>query len=249
MKNDVAYSKTYVEFHTPEAYFRNKQFLTLTLNTHAAFPKDKNAKIIDVGCGVGDFMRTMIEHGYDNIMGIDIDDERLNKAREHNLCVQKEDALTYFQNLDKDMKFDAIYMLDFLEHLPKETMAPILKGAYEHLDDNGFLFIQTPNAMCPTATYFRYIDFTHITSFTDNALRGILMRVGFAYNAIRPHLQENPVVQALKLPWARLYRYEYGLEHFILTPNFVSMSFKSEKTYRDWVNTAPEICNDYLEQG
>ena len=88
--------------------------------------------------------------------------------------------------------------------------------------------IRVPNALAPTATFYRYEDFTHGLIYTDKTLSFLAKNAALMYITTRPSHQECERVQELKLPWARLYREEFCIKDFILTPNIVSVIFKNK---------------------
>lgn len=143
--------------------------------------------------------------------------------------------------------YDAIYAFDVLEHIEKEKQINLLNMIYERLSDNGFIVIQVPNALAPTSSFFRYVDFTHVISYTTETISFLLHNAGFHFFQVRPQHQELPSVQELKLPWARLYRHEFGIKDFILTPNIVAVAFKNKDCYAEYKMRAPSIQNNYNE--
>lgn len=142
-------------------------------------PSDKNAVIIDVGCGMGHFLWYLQNKGYHNIKGIDICDEQLEWCK-NNVCknVEKvDDLLTFF--LHSGAAFDLIIMNDLIEHLPKGEMVDILTGARKSLKPGGTLVCRLPNMSNIFGIYLLYNDFTHETGFTENSLRQLLHLSGF----------------------------------------------------------------------
>ncbi|MDR1071724.1 MAG: class I SAM-dependent methyltransferase [Rickettsiales bacterium] len=241
------YYKSYFEHHndSAESIRAAKEFIRATLDTHAAYPADKNARILDVGGGAGRFMMTLRDLGFANIMGVDCSKPMIESAKRQGLDVRLEDAFEFLGK--KGENFDAIYLFDLFEHIPVDREIELMKLVRSRLSENGFVYVQTPNAMCPTATFFRYIAQSHFTSFTPHTLAGIFRVAGFEFFDFRPHLQETKEVQNLKLPWARMYRQEYLINDFILTPNIIAVIFNSKKAFGEWEKRAPEIHNDYLE--
>ncbi|MCX7704381.1 MAG: class I SAM-dependent methyltransferase [Planctomycetota bacterium] len=51
-------------------------------------PKDKNAKILELGCGYGAFLLFLKQQGYTNLIGVDISPQQVETA--HKLGLQKE---------------------------------------------------------------------------------------------------------------------------------------------------------------
>lgn len=174
-------------------------------------PKDKNAKILDLGCGNGGFVWWFQEIGYQNIEGIDISAEQIEVGRNLGIKnIKQADIKEFFniktsdvqnQNIDDNFRtsevkrYDAIFMSDIIEHFNKEEVLNILELVFNVLKKNGILVIRTPNAESPFSGRFRYGDFTHEISFTEGSIRQILLVSGFKEIKVYP---QRPVIHGLK---------------------------------------------------
>lgn len=136
---------------------------------------DKNISILDVGCGLGQFLRGCINMGYSNIRGIDLSEEAVEYCKHSGLNVAKVNVMEY-----SDKKFDFINMSHVLEHLSKADIISTLKHIHDNLlNKDGKLCIQVPNAQSNTDCYWAYEDFTHNTLFTAGSLLFVLREAGF----------------------------------------------------------------------
>lgn len=137
---------------------------------------DKNASILELGCGYGQNLRAFMKAGYKNIKGIDISDEAVSFCREKGLPVIHKDVLDY-----DGERFDLVYMSHVLEHLDKNQIIPMLKHIRENLlsPRGGRLCIAVPNAQSNTDCYWMYEDFTHNTLFTAGSLLYVLREAGY----------------------------------------------------------------------
>src|SRR6185503_12315942 len=62
-------------------------------------PKDKEAKIIDLGCGIGGFIKSISQAGYSNIEGIDISEESVSTAHSFGILqVKHGDIFKYLES-------------------------------------------------------------------------------------------------------------------------------------------------------
>jgi 2-polyprenyl-3-methyl-5-hydroxy-6-metoxy-1,4-benzoquinol methylase len=140
----------------------------------------ESIKILDIGFGPAHFLKAFKDLGYQNVFGVDIDENAVKNAIAKGFYVKLiKDLKQYLQN-NKNEKFDFIIMSHLIEHLKKEEVIPILKLIYENkLNDNGKLFIATPNAQSLTGSYWRYEDWTHETIFTSGSLYYVLYMAGF----------------------------------------------------------------------
>ena len=155
-------------------------------------PEDKEASILEVGCSNGMALATLKELGYSNVLGIELDSELAGIVVEQALPVLNQDALVFVK--ETNQKFDFIYMFDVLEHFPINKSQDFLNDVYNCLNDNGKLMMIVPNATSPAGSYFRYIDWTHATSFTPTSISYLLEEAGFKQITIMDEsLIEQPV--------------------------------------------------------
>ncbi|MCF7894509.1 MAG: class I SAM-dependent methyltransferase [Candidatus Omnitrophica bacterium] len=141
-------------------------------------PKEKNIKILEIGCGSGGFLYYLKSLGYENCVGIDISEEQIKSAK--SLGVENVDIADLRSFLkDKDNSYDVIIARDVLEHFYKEEILEILKLIFQNLSKKGRLIIQSPNAEGLFGTKCRYGDFTHEIAFTSSGLASVLRVVGF----------------------------------------------------------------------
>lgn len=209
------------------------------IDTHGVWPKNKDSNIFDIGCGMGRFLLAFRERGYKNLGGIDIDDYQIKIAKKEKLDVKLVDASEFFSKNKK--QYDLVSMIDCLEHIDKDKQIDLLTDISKSLGDSGSLLIQVPNALSPTFSYHRYIDFTHRLSYTTESLGYVLKNSGFGYIAFRPAWRETAEIVKLKAPHAELLKAEFGMTNPILTSNLVAVAFKSKKSYEDYLKQAPEI--------
>jgi SAM-dependent methyltransferase len=142
-------------------------------------PADKNASILDIGCGLGQFLHELKKRGYTNALGIDINDESLEECKRKNLnCQGIQDIVSFAK--ENTRKFDFITMSHVLEHIDKNQIIDTLKAIKEYLlKEGGAFIVMVPNAQSNTGAYWMYEDFTHSTLFTAGSLFYVLKSAGF----------------------------------------------------------------------
>lgn len=141
-------------------------------------PENKNIKILDIGCGSGLNLKVLKEAGFNNLLGIDIDDDTISFCKAKNLPVEKIDFINFIEK-NRD-KFDLIIMSHVLEHFEKNKIIETLKIIKEKLlSEKGEILIMVPNAQSNTGAYWAYEDFTHHTLFTAGSLYYVLRAAGF----------------------------------------------------------------------
>jgi len=207
------------KFHFNHYYLNYSKFL----------PKDKNAKILDIGCGLGHFLYFCKKLGYKDVNGVDTDKELANFCRKKILStVEKITSVVQYLSKKQDF-YDFIVMNDVLEHIPKEEIIPTLNSVYNALAPKGTLVIKTPNGAWLFEGWQRYGDFTHHTSFTETSLSYILQEDGFEVDQIKFYAEKYVVDSFKQL-----------LRHFFreLLTLFFKILFKIEKMYSPQIFSA-----------
>lgn len=177
-------------------------------------PDDRNARIVDLGCGSGRFLHLLRKLGYSNVTGIDISSEQVELARQIHHHVVEGDALEFLMNSNE--RFDLLVALDFIEHLTKQEATKFLQLAEERLNPGGRLIMNSPNAASPFFGTRRYGDFTHEIAFSPSCLGHVLELFGFTGTEARelgPY--SHGVRSAIRsLLWQAI-RYSLQLYHLI----------------------------------
>ena len=243
-KYDLNYKLYYENWHqdNEESTKRDIEINKEIIKLHNILPKEKEAEILDIGCGMGRFLLTLKELGYNNLKGIEIAKSQFDIAEKTGLDIEKKDIIEYFEH--NNTLYDAIYCFDVLEHLEKERQI-LLNQMYGHLADTGIIVIRIPNALAPTAMLFRYEDFTHTISYTAKTIEFLCKNSGFQYINIRPEIQESEKLQLLKTNYANIYRTQFGFKDIILTPNLMVILFKNQNKHILYNNETPKISNTY----
>ena len=98
-------------------------------------------KIIDIGCGYGNFLKFCQTAGYE-VFGLDPSSEAIKNVRAMGVEATVADMEDLKNKVDK--KYDVAVMLNVFEHLrePYETLKDIRENI---LNDNGLLIIKVPN--------------------------------------------------------------------------------------------------------
>ncbi len=149
------------------------------------FPKNREIKILDIGCGMGHFLYFLKKEGYRNCLGIDISKECVEFCKERNFNVRYIDAFEFLKT--NKILFDIIVMNDIIEHLTQEEIIEVLELIYNNLNKNGKIFIKTPNMANPIlGVHGRYIDFSHKIGFTEESLAQVLRIFNFKNIKIIP---------------------------------------------------------------
>ncbi|WP_447972466.1 class I SAM-dependent methyltransferase [Nitrospira sp. Kam-Ns4a] len=180
-------------------------------------PQDREAPILDVGCGGGHFLKFLELKGYRRAEGLELSPQQAAEARKHvALPVHVAEAEAFLAQ--RAGHYAAITLNDVLEHIPKPRTVAFLRTLKQGLRPGGVLVVNVPNAAGLTTAYVRYNDFTHELVFTELSLRQVLMMAGFRevrFVAERWPLKFTPrhlAYRAVRWAWYRLLRLLYFIE-------------------------------------
>ncbi|MEM1589200.1 MAG: class I SAM-dependent methyltransferase [Candidatus Bathyarchaeia archaeon] len=150
-------------------------------------PADKQAPILEVGCGRGNFLKFLSEEGYQNFLGVDISPEAVGFCQRYitDRVLLIEDLQTFLR--EHRGQFEAIVMLDVLEHIPKAEVVSVGYCLREALTEGGRLIVKTLNAANPWAWLLFGSDLTHEQIFSEISLREWCLSVGFSKVNLFPH--------------------------------------------------------------
>jgi SAM-dependent methyltransferase len=137
----------------------------------------ETAKILDVGCGEGRYLRGLISKGYD-VTGIDANEALVSKNNSDGFhCITTKD-LSKMEN-----SYDLILMSHIVEHFDPSTLKLFLEGYLERLRKDGILIIATP-LFNPRF----YDDFDHIKPYSPV---GIMMVFGSETSQVQYYSSEK----------------------------------------------------------
>ncbi len=155
-------------------------------------PSDRRARILDLGCGMGQFLEFLRLEGYDNAAGVDRSDEAVNYCRARNQPVEKGEAAEVLSA--RPEFYDALVLNDLIEHLSKPEALALLDAGWRALRPNGVILIKTVNAANPIlGAHSLAIDLTHETLYSEESLAQLLRVAGFAPVRVFPvHIYTRP---------------------------------------------------------
>ena len=140
-------------------------------------PKNRNAKILDLGCGYGTFLNALRSLGYKNLYGVEIGKEQSEFLKDKGFKIYQLDILDFLKT--SNQTFDCITLFDVLEHFKKDeivAMIPLLKS---RLAGGGVIIVRGPNGEAIFKGSIMYSDFTHETFFTKRSLIQLFKTFGF----------------------------------------------------------------------
>jgi 2-polyprenyl-3-methyl-5-hydroxy-6-metoxy-1,4-benzoquinol methylase len=155
--------------------------------------------VLDIGCGRGEFLRTLHEAGVPAI-GIDLSEESVTMCRNKGLDAEVADLFDYLANLPEGA-LDGIFCAQVVEHLPPERLPEMIKLCASRLARNGVIALETPNPECLAifATHF-YLDPTHTRPVPHPLLAFYLEESGVGnieVTRLAPALDSMPALASL----------------------------------------------------
>ena len=118
----------------------NERYERLLSNLHL-----KGKVVLDIGCGRGEVVNYCAKKGAKIIIGIDFSEyaikiaSKLNRDNSNVKLIKLEAKDIKFRD-----KFDIIFMLDVIEHIPDKEMQLIYSKIYSALKNKGILILNTP---------------------------------------------------------------------------------------------------------
>lgn len=141
-------------------------------------PDDKAASILVISCGPGYFVNLLRQEGYQNVLGIDSDPEKVKYAREKGLNCRVERAFPFLQAGTE--QYSVIFCEQEINHLTKDEIVLFLNLCSTRLKENGILIVHSLNGANPiTGAEALAQNYDHYNTFTDYSLRQILGYCGF----------------------------------------------------------------------
>jgi len=165
-------------------------------------PENKDAKIVDLGCGFGTFIKPAIDAGYVNISGYDISEEQVKIA--HKLGLKNIHCMSIEDYFAKGDKVDVLMGLDIIEHFTKDELIDFLTQAKSCLNPGGKIILRTPNMDAPQTSVYAFGDISHETLLNKSSALQVMRSIGFNNIDVRGGLirNQNPVLEVIrKIGW------------------------------------------------
>ena len=149
------------------------------------FNFNNEMKLLEVGCGRGEFLRNFKNLGL-NVYGCDLSDEAKDYLEDFDIKTTDADnePLPY-----EDSSIDIIFTKSFIEHLyyPEKFLGESLRV----LKPGGLLLTLTPDWESNYKIFFD--DFTHRSPFTKTALEDAYKMIGYSSVEV-VHFRQLPIV-------------------------------------------------------
>lgn len=140
---------------------------------------ERDINILDVGCGYGGRIKTLREMGFYNILGVEINNEIVERDIERGLNVV---SVREFWNSQKEATFDLIVMSHIIEHFQWHDLLEFLESYLDLLRLDGHLLIVTP-----LLHDLFFHDYDHVKPYYPTAIKQILGMVDAQVQAQSKH--------------------------------------------------------------
>ena len=156
-------------------------------STHPQFQFSKfidkrNARVLELGCGNGEFLRCIIKTGkIKQAIGVDIsiqDKKIIQDALLDNVILKSctiSQALIDYQNYS----FDYIFAIDVFEHFSQDELFELLPNIQKCLGPKGKLIVRVPNMHSPLCAPIAFGDITHVSFFTPISIKQLFVANSF----------------------------------------------------------------------
>jgi len=132
--------------------------------------------VVDIGCGRGEFLELLKDNNIGAI-GIDLYGKSIECCKLMGLNVLQEDAIQYLGKCDS---VDGVFAGQLVEHLTIGQIMKLCEAAYEKLQDDCYMILETPN---PTSlaiyTHAFYMDPSHGKPVHPLTLQYCAQKAGF----------------------------------------------------------------------
>ena len=170
-------------------------------------------RAIDLGCGRGEMLTLLLEHGLDAV-GVDANPDMIQTCVEQGLPVLQEDMIQYLESLD-DRSVAVITICQVVEHLPSEMLFELIETCYRKLHRDGVLLIETPNPTSLSIFYGAfYMDFTHVRPVHPQSLEFLCKSKGFSEVVVHfiSKINDDDHVPRLKIEGPNIDQFNEGLQ-------------------------------------
>ena len=200
-------------------------------------PRDKNAHVLDLGCGYGLFLAFLADEGYANAIGVDHCEPNVRACAENGRRALRDDIQRFLA--EGEDTYDAINLSYVLAHFTRDAALRLVEGAHRRLKPGGALIVAVPNAAAPLfGGRQRYVDITHEIGFSPESLGALLRFGGFEDYRVYPidvHVLPNPLINVpAKAGWwllsklLRALSLLYGIPHMTaFTKNMLAVARKA----------------------
>ena len=143
-------------------------------------PPNRDAAILDIGCGHGAISYALQQAGYHHVRGVDGSAEQVQAAARLGIHGVAQGDLMQTLREFADASLDVVVAFDVIEHFTKAELIPLVDEVQRVLKPGGRWVIHAPNGESPFGNRVRFGDYTHEQAFTRTSLGQLPVASGFA---------------------------------------------------------------------
>lgn len=146
----------------------------------------KGDEVLEIGPGIGDFLKFAVNRGVASIDVMDRDEAVLGYVVERfPIRKQWRAEAEELPSLERELgTYDVIFLLQVMEHIRRDSVVPFLQVLFRRLKPGGRIIITVPNGGNPLGLVERYSDFTHESLYSENSLRELVGIAGLEGAAV-----------------------------------------------------------------
>jgi SAM-dependent methyltransferase len=175
-------------------------------------PRNRDARILEVGCGMGELLSGLSRLGYD-CTGLDVSRTRIERLR------SRQGPKLRFQQVEgtrlpfADASFDLVISIQLFEHLHPDDAETHLRETCRVLKPGGRYLLETPNKWAGPGDVSRFFsdrpEGFHLREYSIAELSGMMSHAGYAQVSVVRWKKEILSAKAairLERVWKRLPR-------------------------------------------
>lgn len=161
-----------------------KAFADLERNVARFLPANKNASILDFGCGEGRLLLFLHSKGYTNLHGADISTSGWPNLEPITRSLTKiEDANSFFKGIENS--YDFIIVKDVIYYFNNKEVQGIVNRLKSALGPQGKIYFEIFNGATVTGPYVKYKDLGIELIMTEHSLKNLIHNAGLKLDCIK----------------------------------------------------------------
>ncbi len=142
-----------------EVYEKNPHILAYDWEYYNQLLPLIQGEVLDIGCGAGTFVREYAKK--DTVTSVVAIDKYIDEMPEIDKVVSMQFVLPDELGVSKDSaKYDTIVSTEFIEHIDRDKLEPLLEKVKLLLKDDGVFVGSTPNKIAPTTNPYHLYEYT-----------------------------------------------------------------------------------------